>query len=319
MKRTKYITGFAFIVILFIACKKDFIVEDIKDKTITVNAPANNLVTTTNKVTFWWELLDGAERYNIQVVKPSFASIASLVADTNITSNKLDLTLQPGIYQWRIKAINNGGSTVYQTYNLTVDTTSNLAGLLVSTIAPNTGYVTNKKMVNFSWNSLNTATQYQIVLLNSTNGVIKDTITTSTSYYYTFPTEGAYKWKVRAQNDFSISQYNAPLSFTIDLTAPAAPVLTSPTHNAIITSTTNLVWNRVGAPDAKYDSVFVATDSAFTNVISKTKTYLQTLAVNALNSSPPANGAIYWWKLRSVDSVGNRSVFSSQLKFKLNP
>lgn len=68
-----------------------------------------------------------------------------------------------------------------------------------------------------------------------------------------------------------------------------------------------------------FDSVFVATDSAFTNVISKTKTYLQSIAIASLSTQPPANGSIYWWKLRSLDSVGNRSVYSTQLKFKLIP
>jgi hypothetical protein len=309
----------AFALLAFLACKKDFVVKDIKNDTVTVNAPANNLVTTTNKVTFWWEELDGAEKYNIQVVKPSFTSVISIIADTSLSGTKFDLTLQPGTYQWRIRATNNGGNTAWQTFNLKVDTTSNLNGLTVSTILPAGNFLTGSTRLNFSWNSLNTANNYQIVILNSTNGVVKDTTTTLTTYTYNFATQGAYSWKVRALNDFSISQYNTPLSFTIDLTAPSAPVLTSPTHNAIVTPTNNLVWNRVGAPDAKYDSIYVATDSAFTNVISKTKTYLQTLSINGLTNSPPATSTIYWWRLRSVDSVGNRSVYSSQLKFKLNP
>lgn len=306
-------------IIALISCKKDFIVENIKDKTVTVNAPANNLVTTSNKVTFWWELLDGAEKYNIQVVKPSFAAVTSIISDTTITGNKFDLNLQPGTYQWRIRGMNNGGNTAYQTYNLVVDTTSNLSSLTISTIAPPANWLTGNKRVTFSWNALNAADHYQVILLNSTNGIVKDTTTSLTTYTYTFASAGAYSWKVRAGNDFSISQYNSPLSFTIDLTAPAAPVLTSPTHNAVITPTNNLVWNRVGAPDAKYDSIYVATDSLFTNVISLTRSYSQTITVSALNNSPPASSTIYWWRLRSVDSVGNRSVYSNQLKFKLNP
>lgn len=305
--------------IILISCKKDFVVKDITNKTITVNAPVNNLVTTNNKVTFWWEEVDGAEKYNIQVVKPSFASVTQIIADTNIAGTKYNLTLQPGSYQWRIKAVNNGGSTVFQTYDLKVDTTSNLNSLTVSIIDPQANYLTGNKRVCFAWNSLNAANSYQIILLNSGNGTIKDTTTTLTTYTYNFASQGVYTWKVRALNDFSISQYNTALTFTIDLTAPSAPVLSSPLHNAVVTPTTNLVWNRVGAPDARYDSIFVATDSAFTNVISKTKTYLQSIGIGSLTNSPPATGTMYWWKLRSVDSVGNRSVYSNQLKFKLNP
>jgi len=317
MKRV-YITGFIGAVVM-LACKKDFIVKDIKDKTITVNAPTNNLVTTNNKVTFWWEELDGAEKYNIQVVKPNFASIAEIVTDTNLTGTKFNLTLQPGTYQWRIKAANNGGNTAFQTYDLKVDTTSNLSNLSVSVIDPSANYLTGIKRISFSWNSINAADSYQIILLNSTNGTIKDTTTALTTYTYSFASQGAYSWKIRALNYFSISQFNTPLTFTIDITAPSAPLLTSPTHGAIITPTYNLVWNRIGAPDAKYDSVFVASDSAFSNIISLTRVYSQSITVNSLNNPPPATGNFYWWKLRSVDSVGNRSLFSIQLKFKLNP
>jgi hypothetical protein len=318
MKLNFYIK-FICVAIICVACRKDFIVEDIKNKAITVNAPADNLVTTSNKVTFWWEALDGAEKYNIQVVRPSFAAIASLIRDTTITGTKCDLNLQPGTYQWRIKAINAGGNTGYQTFNLKVDTTSNLSSLTISTIDPPANWLTGAKRTVFSWNPLNSATHYQVILMNSTSGVIKDTTTSLTTYTYTFASQGSYSWKVRASNDFSISQYNTPLTFTIDLTAPSAPILISPTHNSVITPTNNLSWNRIGAPDAKYDSIFVATDSLFMNVISLTRIYTQTVTVSALTNSPPATSTIYWWRLRSVDSVGNRSVYSSQLKFKLNP
>ncbi len=304
---------------LVASCTKDFIVEDIKNKSITVISPANNLLTTSNQITFWWEELSGAERYNVQVVKPNFASITQIIADTNITGLKYNLTLQPGVYQWRIKAMNAGGSTAYQTYNLTVDTTSNLSSLFVSTIEPANDFLTGNKRVNFSWNTLNAADNYQIVLLNASNGVIKDTTTALITYTYTFAGQGTYSWRVRAMNDFSISQYNTPLTFTIDLTAPAAPVLISPFNGAVVSPTNNLSWNRVGAPDAKYDSVFVASDSLFNNIISKTKTHLQSISINALTNPPPATSTVYWWKLRSVDSVGNRSVYSNQLKFQLNP
>ncbi|MGE0567528.1 MAG: hypothetical protein AB7O73_06225, partial [Bacteroidia bacterium] len=206
--------------IVLYSCRKDFIVEDIKDKSITVIAPANNLTTTNNQVTFWWEELDGAEKYKIQVVKPSFTSVTQIIADTSLSGTKFSLSLQPGSYQWRIQATNAGGSTDFQTYNLIVDTTSNLSGLTVSTIDPVANYLTGNLRVEFSWNEINAADKYQIILLNSGNGTIKDTTTTLTTYTYNFSSQGAYSWKVRALNDFSISQFNTPLTFTIDLTAP---------------------------------------------------------------------------------------------------
>jgi hypothetical protein len=322
-KRIVGILAIATVTLIVInACKKDFIVENIKNKTIVVLAPANNLVTTSNSVTFWWEELDGAENYNLQIVKPNFASLTTIVADTNVFGTKFKVSLLPGTYQWRIKATNAGGSTAYQQYNLKVDTTSNLTGQLVSNISPQTNFLTANKTILFSWNALSAALTYQFLLLNSTNGTIKDTITSKTTYTYTFPNvTGDYSWKVRALNNSSISQYNSASTFAIDLTPPqSAPSLTTPASGAIVTPTNSLGWIRTGAPDAKYDSIYIATDTFFTNIISKTRTYQQSILINALNNPPAANGNFYWWRLRSIDSVGNRSGYSSPpIKFKLNP
>lgn len=326
MKKFLVISSIAIIAIIY-SCKKDFVVENIKDKTLTINAPADNLVTTTNQITFWWESLSGAEKYNLQIVKPTFSSITKIVLDTTIVATKFNFTLLPGSYQWRIRGVNNGGTTAYQTFNLKVDTTSNLTSLLVGNIAPINNSLTGNKTVAFSWNSLNAATDYEIVLLNSTNGVIKDTITTATSYTYTFPnTSTNYSWKVRAKNNFSISQYNTIQTFTIDVTAPAAstptaPTAISPASGAAVQNTVSLGWSRIGAPDAKYDSIVVAADSAFTNIIGGTKTYSLSIPINALTNSSAitVSSNYYFWRIYSKDSVRNVSAPSAFRKFKVIP
>jgi hypothetical protein len=308
----------ALLVILLSSCRKDFVEKDITKQTISINSPANNLVTTSNQVTFWWEAVDGAEKYSLQVVQPDFSSLTKILLDTSMTNTKYSLTLQPGTYQWRIKATNNAGSTAYQTYTFKVDTTSNLTGQLVSDIAPQNSFLTRSSTITFSWNPLNSAVSYEILILNSSGGTVKDTITPNTFLSHAFPVlSAAYSWKVKAQNGFSISQYNSPYTFTIDVTPPAASTPTAPLNGAIITSTAALSWARTGAPDAIYDSVFVATDSAFVNVIRTTSTRQTSIAVNAFSPQLPT-GSIYWWRLQSKDSVRNVSVFSNQLKFKLN-
>jgi hypothetical protein len=307
------------ITVLQYSCRKDFIVKDIKNDTITIIGPANNLVTTTNLVTFWWEELDGAEKYNLQVVQPSFAAMTKVLLDTNVTTNKYNLTLQPGSYQWRIRGVNAGGNTVYQVFNLKVDTTSNLSSQVVYPIAPINGYLTGNAAILFSWSALNAATYYQFEI---NNGSVLTATTTGTSYSYTLPavtnSTSPFTWRVKAFNNFSVSQYNSPFTFTVDLAPPSAPLLTSPIHGSTVKDTVKLVWTRTGAPDALSDSIFVSTDSLFANVISKTRTWQQKLKINQLVNPPNINNAIYWWRLRSIDSVGNRSGYSNQLKFKLS-
>lgn len=321
MKPIKYLSIAALALVLCLSCGKDFIVKNIKNDSVKILAPTNNLVTTSNPITFWWEALDGAEKYNVQIVKPNFLSVNTILTDTTITVLKFTRSLTPGTYQWRIKAINNGGETGYTLYNLTVDTTSNLTNQLVSTIAPLANGLTGNRRVVFSWNALNAALQYQVVLSANNNAVIKDTTTSALSYTYTFPAvSDVYRWKVRALNNSSLTQYTSPLSFTVDLTPPAVPTLSLPLTGTSVTATSSLSWVRNGGVDVRYDSVYIATDTLFTNVISRTKVYASSIAINALNNAPQVNNVLYWWRVRSVDSVGNRSPFTTPVrKFTLVP
>lgn len=302
----------------FSDCTKDFVVKDIKHASVVVLAPANNLSTPNNSITFWWEEMDGAEKYNLQIVKPNFTSIQQLIADTNVTGTKLRVTLNPGTYQWRIKGVNNGGSSQYTVFNLTIDTTSNLASQLIIPVAPVSNYLTGTKTISFSWNALSAANSYQFQILNYLGVVIKDTTTANTALITSLSAGGSYTWKVRASNAFSISQYNSPLSFTIDLTAPPVSVITSPAHGAMIKDTTELKWTR-SSTDTRYDSLYIGLDSLFSSVISSERVYGSEIKINALNTAIPVSSAYYWWRLRSVDSVGNTSGYSNKLKFKLIP
>lgn len=324
MKKIIYIS----VAIILFACQKDFVVKDIKDKTLTVNAPANNTTTSSNSITFWWELLDGAEKYNIQIVKPNFNAIQQLITDTNTTSNKLTLSLNPGTYQWRIKGVNNGGSTAYQTFNLVIDSTTNLSNQLVVPISPAQGLVTKQKVILFSWNALNAATSYSIeISLN--NAVVNYSLTNATNYSYTLaPSTAAnytVSWRVKALNSTSISQYNIPVTFTLDLLPPSGvSIPSSPTASTVVKDTTFLKWNISAPLERQYDSLFVYADNAYTSLVRTTTVTANQIRINAISPSSPLPAGTstitaipYWWRLKSVDAVGNTSGFSSALNFQL--
>lgn len=310
---------FLLVFLVTFSCQKDFIERDISHATIIINSPANSTVTTSNIITFWWEQVDGAEKYNLQVVKPSFTAIQKLMLDTNTTSNKFSVSLEPGNYQWRIRAVNGGGFSPYQTFDFRVDSASNLSSLTVNPVSPANGFLTGSSAVSFSWNPLNTVTYY---LFEINNGSVLSATTTNTSYSYNLPAvigaNTSFTWRVRAFNDYSFSQYSAANTLTVDLANPAAPVLISPLHGATVKDTIKLAWNRAGAPDATNDSIFVSSDSLFVNILGKTRTYQQSIRINQVPGLPLINNTVYWWKAKSIDSVGNRSVFSNQLKFKLS-
>lgn len=314
-------------------CTRDFIVKNIKNKTVNVISPADGLNTPNNNILFWWSEVDGAEKYNLQIVKPDFNSVAQLLVDTNITGTKFNYSFTPGTYQWRIKAVNAGGSTAYTTRSLKVDTTSNLNFLVVNPTAPLSYSVTAGKTISFTWDPLNAASSYNLKVMagSATGAIVLDVNTTNANYTNTFTNAGVYFWKVNASNAFSNSPYNTPISFKIDQTAPAIPQLLRPLNLSIVKDTAYFRWNYTTSSlngDIKFDSLIVASfaDSTFTTpytaVVSRASAASSSnlYKINNLLTFPTTSLTVspyYWWKVRSVDSVGNVSPASAVFKVKL--
>lgn len=308
-----------FILALFVAaCRKDFVVVDISNKTLSINAPANNTATTLNLVTFWWDELDGAEKYNLQVVRPDFSKAVQLLLDTNIVGNKFNYSLKPGSYQWRIKATNAGHSTVFQTFNLRIDTTSDLSQQVVNLVSPVNGAVTGNTVVTFNWSAVSAAKKYRFQI---NEGLVLDTLLelkTSLSYKLQAAKNAttAFSWRVKALNDAGESQYNSSYTITIDLKGPTPPILTFPTDGNVMGSADSLKWNR--AKDTKYDSVYVASDSLFLNYQQFAVSENFILVAEFLLAPSPL-GTYYYWRVRSFDAYGNASLNSLRKKFRISP
>ena len=298
----------------FSGCRKDFIVEDISKKSLVINAPANNTTTTLNQVTFWWDELDGAEKYNLQIVKPDFSNAIQLIVDTNIATNKFNYTFKPGKYQWRVKATNAGHSTPYQVFDIKIDTTSDLSEQLVGLLSPANGAVTGNTLVTFNWSSISAAKKYRLQI---NSGLILDTtFTAKTSFSFGVPaiknSNTTFTWNVKAMNDFGESQFNpTSFTFTVDLKGPSVPVLTAPNDGTGLAITDSLKWNR--GSDTQYDTVYVADDSLFLSV---TALRIDANRIPISEFGRPV-GATYWWRVRSFDIYGNASSYSLTRKFKI--
>jgi hypothetical protein len=324
-KIINYLLVVSFVGIL-IACTKDFIVKDIKNDTVTIIAPVDNLNTPNNTITFWWDQLDGAEKYNLQIVKPSFDSITQLIIDTNVTINKFIQVLTPGKYQWRIKAINGGGSTAYITRTLIIDSTSNLGLVSVGLSLPINNLVLNNNNVNFSWNSLPNVDYYELKLTNTlTNSITTISNITGTSYSYSFTTtagiEESFTWQVRAFNSTTQTTSNLLWTFKIDHKSPFLPSIISPNSYSISVRDTNyLIWNRnSSSADIKYDIVSISSDSLFNSSLGITTSFTTTspIRINSIYSYTGTPIPV-WWRVSSVDSVGNTSNNTLSKRLYLN-
>ena len=284
------------VMLLFASCS-DILEEDLADETIVLLAPPNNHVTTTATITFWWEELEGADEYNLQIVSPRFDSIIQLTIDSLVQNNKFTVTLSPGIYQWRLRGENSATTTDYVTRNLTIDTTTDLSQQIMVLVAPTNNLITNSFSIFFDWNALTNAEDYrfEIATPDFTNGAnVLNINLGGDSINYTITAEGTYQWQVRAQNAFSNTAYTTR-TFTVDTTSPNAPVLTSPNDQAIVNDTTTLTWTHDS--DVTGDSLFVFTDSLLTN------NSLTTYKITTTHTFIGTTNQDYFWYLRSVDHV----------------
>jgi hypothetical protein len=288
------------------SCTHDIVEPDLSKETVVLLAPADSYTTTTLTHLFWWEEVENAKKYNLQVVKPGFSNIQQLLLDTNVTSNKFTFTLTPGTFQWRVKAFNSATSSPYSIFTLTIDSTVDLSAQTVVLVSPAANLVTKIPAHTFTWIKLYNASEYRLQVINASNSAVIDVIKTEDTATYTL-SEGVYTWQVRAQNSTSFSPYSTR-TITIDMTSPAVSVQNFPANNDTITGTDSLDWSP--SAGAVGDSLFIYADSLMTTT--SYKQFFNTVTYYAFTGTVNQD---YFWQLKSVDAAGNWSAKGTLRKF----
>jgi hypothetical protein len=111
---------FFFLSLAFLASCIDIFENDLSNSKVELLAPADEIITTELSNIFWWNYMEGALWYELQVVTPQFSNVTSLKLDTTIENNNFQFSLQPGVYQWRVRAFNGSSSTDFSTNSLTI-------------------------------------------------------------------------------------------------------------------------------------------------------------------------------------------------------
>lgn len=294
-----------------------FLETDLTNVNVVMKAPTNNLTTTQESQTFWWDYVAGATFYNIQIVSPSFDSVQQLVTDSEVTENTFEMALPPGEYQWTVVAYNNNYQSQSEIFNLTIEESSTLDGQNVLLVSPSDNAITNDNPIRLLWQSLSAATQYHIQVAapdftNSTFIIAEDT-TTNDYLDISNLADGTYQWRVKAMNNNSETAYTLG-NFTIDRTPPIAPTLVSPSDGSVffLNNSIQLTWS--SANDAVQDTLFVIKDlgqGEETVVTLPTVNFSYTFVDSTSTTSQN-----YFWKVKSVDEVGNVST-SSQWSFEV--
>ena len=105
MLRTKYLLIIITNLFLIVSCE-EILEKPLDEKKVVLLAPRDHLVTTDSVQLFYWQEMEGALRYQLEIVSPDFNSIERLIEDTTISKLQFQKKLLPGKYQWRVKAKN---------------------------------------------------------------------------------------------------------------------------------------------------------------------------------------------------------------------
>jgi uncharacterized protein YegP (UPF0339 family) len=299
-------------VLLGLSCS-EFIEPSLEDKKISLNSPSDRLESNKYNQTFWWEPADGVSTYRIQVAIPSFDSIAEIVADSLVKGNKLSLSLEPGRYEWRVRAENSGSKGIYTTRRFTIYESS-ISNQRVQLKSPGNGTVSNQRELKYSWHSLFGTDVYRLQIdtnnFSDDSLLVLNAVTPNVEFLVNLNADKQYQWRVRAENDTAVSKWSVIHSVIIDATPPVKVGLTSPAAGQIVSKRVSLQWGAVSGA-AKYQLMIYKSDG----VTPYNGTFPLTLNANNYSFNEGDFNETLNWKVRAVDAAGNVGAYSDVRNF----
>lgn len=302
------------VAVFFCGCS-EFIEPSLETKNINLVAPSKDAETTSYQLTFFWETIPDAISYRLQIVSPSFNKIEKLLLDTVVRNDKFTFTLEPGKYEWRVRAENGSSQTPYTTSNFTIHLSS-LTDQIVQMVSPANLFITSKQDINFEWLTLYGATKYRIQIdknnfANENNLVVNQEVS-GNKFLAQLSSEGTYQFRVRAENQTQSSKWSTVRSLIYDQTPPAKVVLSSPTNQQLVSSPVALSWSAIA--DAEKYELFVYRSDSTTLANSSFPTVLH---VNSLSFTLGTSQETYVWRARAIDKAGNKGELSNFYSFTL--
>ncbi|MNU72486.1 hypothetical protein D3C71_619520 [compost metagenome] len=306
-----------FISLSLFGCK-DFIEKNISDETPVLILPANQDTIGANPVHIKWEELEGATKYRIEVVSPTFSNIQSYPLDSVVSGTNFYFGLDSAQYEIRITAVNAGfsskPSSIKRFWVGTSAGNSNSQIPLINPLAgeyfnedfdgkfewgpPNSGNVSSftfelHKTATFAGQQLDNAPQLNSVEVQSLDG--------------TQLPDGVYCWGVKAfLTDGSEVNFSKRI-FYIDKTVPpgfAAP--TAPANNSTVINGSAFSWtvpaDQGTIQSPRTSAIQIATDPAFTNIVQT----VSNLTTNSANVQFSNGSGTYYWRVIVSDVAGNQ-------------
>ncbi|MDN3588078.1 fibronectin type III domain-containing protein [Pedobacter aquatilis] len=292
----------------------EFFEPSLKDTRITLLAPADSLETSEYRQSFWWTGNADAIFYRLQVVKPSFDKAATLILDTVITQDKFIYTLEPGKYQWRVRAENGSSQSEYSVKSFEVFPSS-LSAQTLQVLNPLNTLMTTNESVKYDWLRLFGSKHYRLQVDTAsfldTTKLVLDVLSENLSFTQTLKKEGRYEFRVRAENDAQRSRWSEVRYFVFDKTPPEQVILRYPANRQGLAKNIRLQWQD-NADAEKYELAVYKSDS-----VTLFQSFPQITGSNAASFNQGDAGEQIIWRVRALDRAGNKGAFSSFFSFTI--
>jgi pimeloyl-ACP methyl ester carboxylesterase len=282
----------------------------------TLNSPANGatLSAGTTSVSLVWNPVSGVYGYNL--------AVGTSCGSTSVAgwSQSAASSLVPGLsggqsYYWRVQSVGAGGTSSFSSCrSFSVAVTPPSAPTLNS---PSNGAVlgAGSTSVTLIWNSVSGVYGYNFeVYTGGCGGSVftgGSTPSTNTSFGLNGLSGGqSYYWRVQSVGAGGTSSFSSCRSFSVAVTPPSAPTLSSPSNGAILgagSTSVTLVWNSVSGVYGYNFEVY--TGGCGGSVFTGGSTPNTTFGLNGLSG-----GQTYHWRVQSV-GAGGTSPFSSCRSF----
>lgn len=288
--------------------------EDITRETIRPLYPQVNGIHLGNTVKFSWEKNKKVEKYQVQVFGQH-----SILLDTIVSNNYINYNLDEAHYTWRVRGVNFAYETSYSDLlNFSIQNSDNLSNQTVVLTSPSDLLYTNNSNITLRWKELPNTLTYTLLIekMNQSgtttiyeNNALQGSKDTPSSNL--FLENAKYTWKITAQNNTSTSIV-AGRSFYIDKLVPNTPLLKLPSEassfkvNEMITLEWDVNDNVTAFDSPIFGVLEIATNTNFSNVLftfSNLETNKKLITFN--------QKGVYYWRIKTIDSAGNVSGYST--------
>tara|TARA_R110002033_G_scaffold66981_3_gene117992 strand:- start:35500 stop:36459 length:960 start_codon:yes stop_codon:yes gene_type:complete len=312
MRKVKNILLFVSFMSALISCD-DVFEEDISDKVVEIIYPKSEIVISGNSVVFQWSQLSDANEYRVQISK---SSTNQILIDSLVEQHSLELPLDSGAYNWRVRGENFAYQTAYSfPENFSVEATNDLSKQSVFLNSPSDNFYTKNNTIILTWTAIAAATSYSVQLEKMVMGnsstilQVNDLTTTSYTIDDTLLSEDAqYIWGILGVNETSQTPITKRKIF-LDTLEPSQATLLSPNNNTTGSSTVDFSWQLgedSGEVQSSWNSTLeLASDENFATIL-KSYTTDGTEQQHIF-----ATSGTYYWRVVFTDLAGNIGAYST--------